>query len=130
MRNRYAQAALLLVATVIFLLPAFTVVHSQADMEVISNEQFENPQRPSAVFPHDDHNFEAELEDKCWYCHHMDGSNPNEDESSEGIPCADCHFEDMDGDGTDLMDAYHKQCIDCHEEEGDGPLACGECHVK
>jgi len=130
MRNKCAQAALLLVATVVFLLPAFTVVHSQADMEVISNEQFTNPERPSAVFPHDAHNAAAELEDKCWFCHHMDGDNPNEDESSEGIPCADCHMEETDDDTTNLMDAYHKQCIDCHEQEAKGPLACGECHVK
>lgn len=130
MRKKYAQAALLLAATVVFLLPAFSTVHSQADMEIVSNEQFENPARPSAVFPHDAHNAAAELEDRCWFCHHMDGTNPNEDESSEGVPCSDCHMEDAEKGATDLMHAYHSQCIHCHEDRGAGPLACGECHVK
>lgn len=132
MRKRYAHAAMLLAATVLFLLPALTPVYSQGQDDYIelSNDQFENPQRPSVKFPHDAHNSAAELEDRCWYCHHMDGSNPSEDDSSEGIACADCHAVDADAGTTNLMDAYHGQCITCHEEEGKGPIACGECHVK
>ncbi len=129
MRNKSAQAALLLVATVVFLLPAF-VSYSQGELEVISIEQFDNPSRPAAVFAHDDHNAAAELEDQCWYCHHMDGANPNQDESSEGTPCADCHQLAPTDGTTALMEAYHGQCITCHEEKGKGPLACGECHVR
>ncbi len=123
MRKKCAQAALLLAATVVFLLPAFT---SQG-LEEIPNDTFENAQRPSVVFMHDEHNEKAQLEDKCWFCHHTDGTAPSEDESSEGTPCADCHNDDST---TGLMDAYHKQCIGCHEKEGKGPLACGECHVR
>ncbi len=131
MRNKCAQATLLLAIAVLFLLPAVTTVHSQADMTVISNEQFPNPQRPAAAFPHDAHNEKAALEDKCWHCHHMDGKNLSEDSSSEGVPCVDCHAVAPDSaDVTPLMDAYHKQCIDCHEQQAKGPLACGECHVR
>ena len=126
MRHKYTYAALLLAATVVFLLPALP---SQGFIEEISSDAFENGQRPPAVFMHDEHNAAAELEDQCWFCHHMDGSAPSEDESSEGIPCSDCHMVDAE-DATPLMEAYHQQCIDCHEEKGKGPLACGECHVR
>ncbi len=127
MRKRCAQAVLLLAATVVFLLPAIT---SQGFIEEISNDAFEKPQRPAAVFMHDEHNAAAQLEDKCWFCHHVDGKAPSEDETSEGTPCADCHKLAPDDGTTSLMDAFHKQCIDCHADKGQGPLACGECHVR
>ncbi len=127
MRKRCAHAVLLLAATVVFLLPAIT---SQGFIEEIASDAFEKPQRPPAVFMHDEHNEAAQLEDQCWLCHHVDGKAPSEAESSEGTACVDCHKVSPDPGTTGLMDAYHKQCIDCHAEQGKGPLACGECHVR
>lgn len=117
-------AALVLVA----LAPG--LVHSQMDIEFLSDEAFENDQRPPAVFKHDEHNAKAEIEDQCWYCHHMDGSNPDPEEDSIGIPCSDCHMVEAVEGSTPLMMAYHMQCKDCHMKEKAGPITCGECHVR
>ena len=129
-RHRLPVRLVLTVAALALVALAPGLVHSQADMEVLSNEAFENDQRPPAVFNHDEHNALAELEDQCWYCHHMDGDNPNEDEDSIGIPCVDCHMVDAEDGSTPLMLAYHKQCKGCHMREKAGPITCGECHVR
>ncbi len=109
------------------MLPA--LVRSQMDITHLDDPAFENDQRPPAVFNHDEHNAAAQLEEQCWYCHHMDGAAPSEDEDSIGIPCADCHAVDAE-EVTPLMQAYHKQCGDCHVEQQKGPITCGECHVR
>jgi hypothetical protein len=95
--------------------------YSQEDMEVVDNAVFENPQRPPAVFKHDEHNEMAELDD-CSVCHHVyeDGVKL-EDESSEDSACADCHeLESSDG-APSLMNAYHLNCKGCHLEKKKGP---------
>jgi len=117
-------------AVLLTMLPLFSTAWSQGDMVRLTVDAFENPEREPAVFDHDLHNEMAGLEDDCYLCHHMDGSAPSPDDTSEGIPCADCHMVDADDGTTGLMDAYHGQCITCHEDRGAGPLACGECHVK
>ncbi|ACV68315.1 acidic tetraheme cytochrome c3 TmcA [Desulfohalobium retbaense] len=126
MVKRIVPFCLAAVMVFAFLLPAF----SQMDMTVLSDPAFGEGQRPPAVFEHDAHNEKAELFD-CAVCHHYyeDGEKV-EGMDSIGMPCSDCHPADPGSDELGLMEAYHTQCIDCHEQEGQGPLACGECHVK
>lgn len=119
-------AALCLSVAPIFLAPA----HSQEDIVELTGDEFINKQRPPAVFKHDAHNSAAELEDKCYVCHHEDGANISEDADSSGTPCVDCHAVTPDDDTTGLLDAFHKQCKGCHEQQNKGPVACGECHVR
>ena len=110
----------------ILLIPAF----SQEDMEVVDNEGFTKKQRPPAVFQHDEHNEKAEIDD-CSECHHIyeDGKKV-EDESSEDQSCADCHHEQSDGKKPGLRKAFHTNCKGCHLERKQGPVMCGQCHVR
>ncbi len=106
-------------------------VFSQTNMKVVQDEAFKDPQRPPAVFVHDEHNMKAEIYD-CSVCHHVyqNGTKvPNA--MSVGKGCSDCHKIDASDDNpVELMDAYHRQCMGCHQDKGKGPLMCGECHVK
>ena len=112
---------------------ALTVVPAlgSANMTVVNDEAFRDQQRAPAVFPHDEHNFQAGIYD-CSVCHHVyeDGEKvPNV--MSVGKECSDCHGLKGSRENTvPLRKAYHSQCIDCHSERGEGPLSCGECHVK
>lgn len=102
---------------------------SQEDMEIIAPEAFGTLTRPPAIFEHDQHNEKADLVDECALCHHGGEDGKLDPEmSSEGVPCADCHAVDAPKGQTNLIRAYHKQCISCHETSGKGPLACGQCH--
>jgi hypothetical protein len=120
----------LVIAGIVFVIWGSTVF-SQTNMKVIQDEAFQSPQRPPAVFVHDEHNMKAKIYD-CSICHHVyqDGKKvPNA--MSIGQGCSDCHKVNGDGDNPiELMDAYHQQCIECHQEQGKGPLTCGECHVR
>ena len=110
----------------ILLIPAF----SQEDMEVIDNEGFTKKQRPPAVFRHDEHNEKAEIED-CSECHHIyEDGKKLEDESSEDQSCADCHDEQSDGKIPGLRKAFHTNCKGCHLAKKQGPVMCGQCHVR
>jgi hypothetical protein len=97
----------------------------------VSAEAFDTLRRPVAVFDHDEHNYAAEIDD-CAICHHVweDGKRVA-DESSEDMPCADCHTVKAGADNpVSLVNAYHTQCRSCHIEQGKGPLLCGQCHKK
>ena len=110
----------------ILLIPAF----SQEDMEVVDNEGFSKKQRPPAVFRHDEHNENSEIED-CSECHHIyENGEKLEDESSEDQSCADCHGEQSAGKKLGLRKAFHTNCKGCHLEQNKGPVTCGECHPK
>lgn len=124
---KHSLAALtLLAAAVLFSLPAF----SQADMTHVPTEAFGETERPAAVFNHDEHNEKAAIEE-CNVCHHMyEDGKLVEDADSVGVPCADCHALEADGDTPGLQDAYHQQCWGCHEDKDAGPVMCGECHVR
>ena len=104
--------------------------YSQEDMEFVSNEAFDDPQRPSAAFAHDAHNEAAGLDD-CSECHHIYDENgvKSEDESSEDQACAECHGDRDEGSTPGLMKAYHLNCKGCHLSEKKGPIVCAECHV-
>ncbi len=121
----------LLVLSLIFVL-IVSYAYSQEDMRYIDNSYFENPQRPKALFNHDEHNEKAGIDD-CASCHHTydESGNLIEGESSEGTACADCHSLKKEGSKPSLMNAFHSSCINCHKENSKvAPLACGECHKK
>ncbi|MGE4297492.1 MAG: acidic tetraheme cytochrome c3 TmcA [Desulfovibrionaceae bacterium] len=123
---------ILLAVVAVCCVALFAPVQAMAsdDAARLAPEAFGAMQRPAALFDHDAHNEKAQLEDKCYMCHHMDGSKPTPDETSEGTPCADCHAVTPEKGKTGLMEAYHKQCKSCHTTEAKGPVACGECHKR
>ncbi len=98
----------------------------------IENIVFDHPQRPAAIFEHDDHNETAELEDDCSVCHHSyDGKKLIKDETSEESACADCHtLKPTPKNAVPLRIAFHNKCKTCHFESTKGPVLCGECHIK
>jgi predicted CXXCH cytochrome family protein len=111
---------------------AFGPAYSQEEIKVLADKAFEveGRQRPAAVFPHEEHNETAGL-DECSTCHHQyEGDTKVEDESTEGQPCSDCHNVKQGHPTRPLMKAYHNLCKGCHEENGKGPVTCGECHRK
>jgi hypothetical protein len=105
--------------------------YSQEDMQVVSNEPFDNPRRPPSVFRHDEHNELAGIE-SCSDCHHVydESGQLIEDESSEDQPCSECHELERSGNKPGLMKAFHLNCKGCHKAQNKGPLMCGQCHVK
>ncbi|MEX1299155.1 MAG: acidic tetraheme cytochrome c3 TmcA [Desulfotignum sp.] len=100
------------------------------DLERLDPWAFESTRRPGAVFPHDDHIFL--LEDDCSVCHHVyENGELVSDESSEDLYCSDCHsLKPAPDNPMPLEAAYHNLCRSCHFDRGDGPVLCGECHVK
>ncbi len=108
----------------------FASAYSQEDMTVVDNSIFDNAQRVSSLFKHDEHNDSAGIED-CSVCHHIyeDGKKV-EDESSEDQSCSDCHGMEASGNKPALMKAFHANCKGCHLESSKGPIMCGECHKK
>lgn len=119
------------VAVLAAILLVMVSAYSQEDMEVVSNEAFDNPQRPSAVFFHDEHNELAELDD-CAECHHLydEDGQKLEYESSEDQACLECHIDKDEGRKPNLTKAYHVNCKGCHIERKAGPILCAQCHVK
>ena len=120
--------AVLALAIISFLLalPAF----GQEDMVVVEGDSFEAQRRPPAVFRHDDHNEAAEIEE-CNECHHVyENGERLTDESSEDQRCADCHTEKSDGNRPGLRKAFHLNCKGCHQSKRQGPVMCGECHIR
>ena len=105
--------------------------HSQEDMAYVDNDAFENPRRPPVVFRHDEHNELAEIEE-CSVCHHVYDEDGRlvEDESSEDQRCSDCHELEDSGKQPALMKAFHNNCKGCHQEKKNGPVMCGQCHVR
>lgn len=124
------SAALVIAATLASLL-IFVTAYSQEDMTHVDNSVFVNPQRPSSVFNHEEHNEIAELEE-CSECHHVydDDGQKLEDATSEDQQCAECHGDNASGNAPALEKAYHTNCKGCHLEQKKGPILCGECHIK
>jgi len=105
--------------------------YAQDEMAVIDNSIFKNPERPPALFRHDDHNEKAGIEE-CIECHHVydeDGVR-DEYESSEDQMCSECHGLVASDNKLPLMKAFHQNCKGCHKEKKSGPVMCGECHEK
>jgi hypothetical protein len=123
---------LILLVTVIFgIALVIATAYSQEDTQVLDNSEFDNPQRPPAVFDHDTHNENAGIDD-CSRCHHLFDENGQklEDESSEDQMCSDCHGPADEGRKPGLMKAYHLNCKGCHQEKQKGPILCAQCHVR
>ncbi len=119
----------------VMMIPAIWVflilpVLSQEDMEVVIDDGFQKRQRPPAVFKHDDHNDLAEIEE-CNECHHIyDNGEKQEDESSEDQLCSECHTEKSSENQPGLKKAFHLNCKGCHHAKKEGPIMCGQCHVR
>ena len=126
MKKRIAFNLLAPALVSLLFLPAF----SQEDMEVVDGDSFESQRRPPAVFRHDAHNETAEIEE-CNECHHVyENGERVADESSEDQRCADCHTEKALDNQPGLRKAFHLNCKGCHQSKKQGPVMCGECHVK
>ena len=126
MRKRSLAALSIALISFLLILPAF----SQEDMEVVDGGSFEKQRRPPAVFRHDDHNDTAEIEE-CNECHHVyENGEKLADESSEDQRCSDCHTEKTSDNQPGLRKAFHWNCKGCHQIKKQGPVMCGECHVR
>ena len=124
------KSAVTVLASVLICAFVFVAAHSQEDMEFVDNSVFLNPQRTAAVFQHDVHNEQAEIEE-CYECHHLyEDGQLVEEESSEDQSCSECHALESSGDQPALMEAFHRNCKGCHVKKQKGPIMCGECHVK
>ena len=109
---------------------AVTATWAQEDMTIVDNSVFDNPQRSPSVFVHDEHNEAAGIDD-CAACHHVyEDGELVEGESSEDQSCSDCHSLEGDDGQPSLMKAFHLNCKGCHQTEKQGPILCGECHIK
>ena len=128
MRGFGATLAILIMASL--LIVAISLPVMAEDPEGLLDPAFESHQRPPSQFDHDLHMDIVEDGD-CSKCHHQyeDGKKV-EGESSDGTSCSECHPVKAKSGQTDLMSAYHKLCKSCHEEQKQGPITCGECHVR
>jgi len=125
------KSAFFICASLMVTLMIFGSTYAQEEMVVIDSDGFEDSRRPPAVFRHDEHNEAAEIEE-CNECHHVydDDGKLVEDESSEDQRCSDCHEEKASGRRLALMKAFHTNCKECHQEKKNGPIMCGQCHVR
>lgn len=103
----------------------------QEEMQIVDNQAFPSPQRPSSLFRHDEHNETAAIEE-CNVCHHVYDEQGKlvADESSEGQACSECHAIEDKSKQPGLRKAFHRNCKGCHLEQEKGPILCGECHVQ
>ena len=96
----------------------------------MDNSYFDAPRRPAAIFDHDAHNEQAELDD-CALCHHVfdEEGNLSEFDSSEDQACGDCHGLKTVDRMPGLRKAYHLRCKGCHLTVQKGPIICADCHA-
>jgi len=111
----------------ILLLITSVYSYSKQDLERLDNTIFQNPQRPGAIFMHDEHNEVSHIED-CAVCHHV---YQDKNQSSEDSLCSECHNLKPDNENSiSLQVAFHKRCKQCHFDQNKGPVLCGECHIN
>ncbi|MFO7962867.1 MAG: cytochrome c3 family protein [Desulfobacterales bacterium] len=110
------------------LLYAATPAAGQDDV-LIESPAFSHRNRPPVVFPHEAHEYAGI--DNCSTCHHVfvDGEKV-EDESSEDQYCGDCHGLEAGNGKPGLRRAFHDMCMECHFAMEEGPVMCGDCHVR
>ncbi|MBC8463420.1 MAG: cytochrome c3 family protein [Deltaproteobacteria bacterium] len=114
----------------LILMLAFTRAYSQEDMQIVDNSAFTKAERVPSVFRHDEHNEIAEIEE-CNECHHVyEDGKKLADETSEDQMCSDCHGLESEGGKPSLLKAFHLNCKGCHKQNKNGPITCGECHVR
>jgi len=126
MKRRFPVILVIAIIPFLMIIPAL----GQEDMVVVEGDSFEDQRRPAAVFRHDDHNETAEIEE-CNECHHVyENEEKVADESSEDQRCAECHTEEALDNQPGLRMAFHLNCKGCHQSKKQGPVMCGECHVR
>lgn len=126
------KRTVILCALILGLVSIFTFMtaYSQEDVVSVKDSAFKDTQRDAAVFPHDEHNEKANIED-CGACHHIyEDRKKVADESSEDRECSECHKLKSGDNARPLMKAYHDLCKACHLEMKKGPIMCGECHSR
>ena len=112
------------------LMLALASAYSQEDMVIVDNSTFPKAERVASVFRHDEHNETAQIE-ACNECHHIyEKGQKLADESSEDQMCSDCHELESEDGKPSLMKAFHLNCKGCHKEKKNGPIMCGQCHVR
>ena len=104
------------------------LIYSQDDLVVVDNDVFKKPQRPRAVFKHNEHNKNAKI-NRCNTCHHVYKNGKFlKNDSSIGFRCSDCHELKSVRKMPNLRKAFHLNCKGCHKRKKTGPLMCGNCH--
>jgi len=121
----FFMATVFLMLTAIYGYPVEDIVR-------IDNTVFDHPQRSGAIFDHDEHNANANLEDDCSVCHHVyENKKLVLDESSEDSMCFECHtLKSTSRNTIPLRMAFHNRCKTCHFDSKKGPVLCGECHTR
>lgn len=124
--------ALFIIALALVFAAGWTVLSSHAGqyLERLDTWAFESPRRSGSVFTHDDHMMY--VDDDCAVCHHVyENGELVPGESSEDYYCVDCHsLKPTPENPMPLEAAFHNLCRNCHFERGQGPVLCGECHIK
>lgn len=123
---KLGRIAFALILGLIFTSSAF----SQDAVMDLNSEELGAHQRPSVVFPHEQH---ANVLD-CVRCHH-DFDQYGNNLGSEGQRCSDCHSRVAGTNPVPLEEAFHMQCKQCHvrlmvKKTPSGPVMCGECHFR
>ncbi|MFP4070496.1 MAG: acidic tetraheme cytochrome c3 TmcA [Desulfovibrionales bacterium] len=122
-RNRTAG-----MVTACLLLLFAAIAFGQDELLTLSDSAFPSDRRPPSLFGHDLH---MQVVPECSTCHHLyENGSLVPDADSVGIPCSECHAVSPGNGTTPLILAYHLQCKGCHLERKQGPVGCGECHVR
>ena len=103
---------------------------SQEDKIIMNHEELGKHSRPLVIFPHSDHEGLTE----CVRCHH-DYDSFMTNIGGEEVKCSECHTATPVSNPLTLVKAIHIQCKECHRESAskgisNGPVMCGQCHVR
>lgn len=128
---RWLSLPVVVLAAAVLLAPS---LWAEDDAPRITDEGYPETTRVRSLFDHDQHmELYPDYPEGCIKCHHIydDEGNLVPDETSEGIPCSDCHeYDSTEDNPVELTEAYHQSCIGCHDAVDQGPVTCGNCHVK
>jgi hypothetical protein len=101
------------IALMLFLFAGFMPCLA-AETDYIDNSAYTKPTQSKVNFNHDSHNENAGIDD-CNGCHHLyEDGVLIESESSEDMPCAECHSPKMFNKAATLTTAFHKNFKGCN----------------
>ncbi len=128
--NKMKQSIIFIILILAMTTPG--TAFSNGEQERLDPSAFNMPQRPGSLFSHDDHTQMENISDDCAICHHVyENKTLVPDESSEDNACSDCHsLRPSPENGISLVQAFHKRCKECHYASENGPVLCGQCHIK
>ena len=108
-----------------------SVAEDSQSSGIYSSKVYEKKTRPFSLYEHDIHNEKIGMDD-CAFCHHLyEDGKLLAGESSEDQYCSDCHgIIPTEKNTVSLTKAFHLRCRSCHEEKWNGPVFCGECHIR